>query len=234
MYKMKVFFIPHAGSSAINYIKFKKQKSDIIDIVPIELAGRGKRAKVDFYKDFKEAKDDMKNQITSLKTQGEKYSIFGHSMGGLLAFEVAHSLEVEGDKDLHRIFISGCSSPDSNNISSQLGNVKDEDFIKRIEKLGGIPQEVYEYSEIMDSFLKVLRQDIRIYDEYRIFNINKTIDKDIILLAGTEDQLCKNNLLTWNKYTSKNFECNMFEGGHFYLNDYISDIIGIIERAVQY
>ena len=83
MKKIKLFCFPHLGGSASIYYQWKTMIHKNIEIIPIELAGRGERNKEPFCKNFKELLLDISIQITN--NHLEKYAFFGHSMGALIA-----------------------------------------------------------------------------------------------------------------------------------------------------
>ena len=76
MKKIKIFCFPHLGGSASIYYQWKTMIHKNIEIIPIELAGRGERNKEPFCKNFKELLLDISIQITN--NHLEKYAFFGH------------------------------------------------------------------------------------------------------------------------------------------------------------
>ena len=93
MRKIKLFFIPHAGGSAMGYMVMKHQLDlSVMEPVPLELAGRGQRIKEPAFTDLLACMEDlyscMKPQI-----QDCQYAVFGHSLGSMLVFELVRHLE---------------------------------------------------------------------------------------------------------------------------------------------
>lgn len=86
---MKLFCLPHLGGSASIYYQWKKYLNEKIEIVPIELAGRGERIKECFYEDFSTLISDVSEKISI--EENEKYAFFGHSMGVQTAVFSGHS-----------------------------------------------------------------------------------------------------------------------------------------------
>lgn len=69
------------------YYKWKNIMNNNIQLVPIELKGRGTRYGEGFYTDFEDAFNDIYLNIRD-KIMEDEYALFGHSMGSLLAFEL--------------------------------------------------------------------------------------------------------------------------------------------------
>ena len=79
------------------YYKWKKYINDNIEIVPLELKGRGKRIDQKFSLSMKAVVDDLYQELISyLDAESDKpYALFGHSMGSTIVFELAHKLQEE-------------------------------------------------------------------------------------------------------------------------------------------
>ncbi|MGG0811203.1 thioesterase domain-containing protein [Paenibacillus alvei] len=90
MSKTKLFCIPHAGGSASIYLKWRKMLPSTIQLIPLELSGRGARWNEPLYHHLEEAVEDLYTQVT--RHIGSDYILFGHSMGSLLAFELYYKL----------------------------------------------------------------------------------------------------------------------------------------------
>lgn len=232
MNKIKVFVLPHLGASAINYISFKKYQNEIVELFPIEYTGRGRREKEPYYKNFEDAVEDIKKQIELNIDNGQGFCIFGHSMGALLALEVAKRFEQEENQYLQKIFLSGCSSPDNNGSKSSVRFRDDQEFIGWLYKLGGLPKEMAQYPELLKAYIGIIRQDIVIYDEYRSKDIETKVHKQLVILYAIEDPLCQKHIKTWIHYTDKNVKTYTFTGGHFYIFDSVKEIVQIMESEL--
>lgn len=80
---MKLFCIPYAGSSASIYSQWSSELGGIAEIIPVELAGRGRRIYDPLYRSFEEAVEDVTSIIVQQLNENP-YAIFGHSLGQFL------------------------------------------------------------------------------------------------------------------------------------------------------
>lgn len=106
MGKVKLFCIPCAGGSANAYLKWNNYLQYNIELCPIELKGRGGRSDEAYYEDIDEAVEDVFNLIKDSINNNE-YALFGHSMGGLIVYELYYKLLENGMKLPKQIFIYG-------------------------------------------------------------------------------------------------------------------------------
>lgn len=98
MKKIKLLCLPYAGASATIYYKFQPLLEEKINLIPIELSGRGTRIDEPLLFSFKEAINDVVNQIQANINSEDEYMILGYSFGSLLAYEASQRLK---KKPLH-------------------------------------------------------------------------------------------------------------------------------------
>src|SRR3954447_23673219 len=85
--KFRLFCFPYAGGGAVLFHTWRDQFPPEVDVCPIELPGRGKR--------FTEKPFISLSPLIEALAQGIEpyltlpFAFFGHSMGGLVSFELA-------------------------------------------------------------------------------------------------------------------------------------------------
>lgn len=232
--KKKILFcFSYAGGSAIIYNKFKQHLDKNIEVIPIEYAGRGKRINEAFYTDISCAIDDIYKGLTPCIGKYE-FAVFGHSMGTVIAYEVSKRIkEIYGIDPIH-IFVSGRYPPHVTKNSNQLHTLSDERFKEEILKIGGTPNEVFENEEFAKIFLPILRADYKLIELYT-FNGNYTrFNSGITVFSGKDDKIIeRNELLEWQRYSLDEIAVYEFDGGHFFINNYIKEIAEIINCTLS-
>lgn len=214
------------------YTRWKKHLHSMIDLHPVELAGRGKRYSVSFYNTFEDAVDDVYNSIKN-ELDGSPYALFGHSMGSLLAYELYCRIrEIKYREPMH-LFFSGRYPPHINKNGKILHILPDNEFMGEILKFGGTPQEVMENQELMNIFIPILKADYRILETHKNIPLGMVFDNDITVLYGKEDtDVARIDVEEWEKYTSKRCYFYDFDGGHFFINDESVSIANIINNTL--
>lgn len=222
-----LIFIPHAGGYGENYISWFKDFSNSIDCRYILLPHRGKRTNDPMPSSI----NDMALQIATEVNELENIpiSIFGHSMGGIIAFELAKAIETHTNRKLNKIFVSGCRAP-STELKYKIGHLNKEDFLKEIIKFGGVDPTYQENPELLNFFLPILKEDIRLCESYQ-HQHPSPVNSPIIVLWGTEDNLLyEEQVRAWTQHSFEKVTFFPFEGGnHFYLNSCHSKVVKIIE-----
>jgi surfactin synthase thioesterase subunit len=224
----KLYIFPHAGGLAANYAEFKINISGDIDVCPVEYAGRGTRYMEEPYHCFEEVIEDAYRYIVST-ADNEEYYIFGHSMGGLLTYELCLKLEDNYKRPPRHIFISSADPP-RYKPEMIYENISKEELLRELIKGGGIPGQVLESKGAIDFFLPVIISDITILQ--RFIPSGRRVNTNMSVLWGKEDKKA-GIMKEWLPMTAAGCELKEFEGEHFYfknrvkqLSDYINSCIG--------
>lgn len=230
MEKVKLFCLPCAGGSAIMYSKWNRHFCDFIEVIPIELPGRGSRVTEDFCDSFDSLIDDI---FMSVKRQilNSKYALLGFSMGGLLAYEVYHRLINSGEHEPLHLFIISREAPKSNTI--KISHLNDREFINEVYSYGGIADEIYQNKELIEFHTPRIRADFEIYEKYEC-DILKPIHTDLSVLYSAEDpSIFKDGILDWKQCTTMGCAFHQLNGGHFFITQQEKHVTSIIQATLK-
>ena len=231
MKKVRLFCIPHVGGSATTYLRWKKCLHHSIDLVPLELSGRGNRMGSSFYESIDEAVDDLYQRVRD-DINDCRYAFYGHSMGSIIAYELTHKLIELNCKGPDHIFFSGREAPQIDK-GKRIHLSPETEFREEILKIGGTPREVFEHDELRRLYLPVLRADFKIHENYVYVQKNQIFDFDITVLSGKNDQeLTPDDLVGWRMQTSANCAICMIEGGHMFIVENVEAVTDIINKVL--
>ncbi|PYG89067.1 surfactin synthase thioesterase subunit [Ruminiclostridium sufflavum DSM 19573] len=225
MSRIKLFCVPYAGASSMVYSKWKKGLADFIELQEVELPGRGRRYSSPFCGNIDEAVEDIIKQIESKISDGGKYAFFGHSMGTLIVYELVNRIKEVYDSEPVHIFFSGRNSPDIKVENKVVHTLSDEEFKFELNKFGGIPDQIFENEELAKIFIPILRADYKLIDTYNYAKKKTKLNTDMTVFYGTEDAYIKSDIKSWEKYTTRRCDFIEYEGGHFFINTYMKEII---------
>lgn len=229
--KIKLYCFPYAGGSAAAYIKWKDYLNDVIELRPVELSGKGSRCNDSLYTNMSDMVDDVYNEIHH-ELDSMSYAFFGHSMGSLIAYETYYRIKEEKQSLPMHIFFSGHRPPDKPNNAKKLSQLSDDNFKKEILKIGGTPKELFDYPELVDFYIPILRADYEVVESYSYRERVEKLKCSISVLNGKYDieEIC--DIGEWRKHTSDDCKEYIFDGGHFYINDYGNEIGSIIKSTL--
>lgn len=230
--KIKLLCFPYAGGSAMVYQKWRKYISDSIELCPIELAGRGKRFKEPLYQNFHELIEDMFNEIRH-HLDGTYYAFYGHSLGSLVVYELLRHISYNSFYEPEHIFFSAHGSPfvEKTSIYQNIHKLPDSEFLDRIQKLGGTPDDLLKHPQFTEVFLKILRADFEVLNLYEPNFIK--VNCPITVLGGKHDQTIDNKeLLGWKEHASSDFKIYKLNGGHFFIQETIQEVTNIVNTRL--
>lgn len=228
-----MFCLPYAGGSAAMYNKWYGVCSGHIRLIPVELAGRGRRINEPLYGSVEETVEDVYNIIKGQVRRDQPYILFGHSMGAYLAYQVAQKIRRNGLPLPFHVFFSGRGAPHSRNISKKIYHTMEmEEFKQEILQLGGTPREFFDHPELVEYLLPVLRNDFRITESVLPSEEIDPLDCDITIFTGKEeDEMEADDIHGWRLHTKSVCHIHYFNGGHFFIIDHTERIVGIINNV---
>src|SRR6056297_3046515 len=107
----KVIAFPFAGGNKHCYDFLKNHvSSQNVEIHTMEYPGRGSRIKESLLVDIYSLIDDLYEKVLCL-TDDSNYILFGHSMGGLVAYLLAKKIEKHDDNPPFKLIVSGRTPP---------------------------------------------------------------------------------------------------------------------------
>ncbi len=231
---MKLFCFPYAGGSSAIFSRWNPFIDSRIEIKPIELAGRGKRINEAYYNSFNEVIDDVLSIIINEIDDNVDYAFFGHSMGAKISYELTQKILRKGLPGPKHIFFSGRGAPYVlDEDEKQYHNLPDDEFKKEIINLGGTPKEFFEHPELLEVFLPLLKSDFKLAERDEIDKEIIPLPCDITLFLGKEEEITPLQVTGWKNYTSGNCSINYYNGGHFFINEKVEEIVGEINNTIQ-
>ncbi|CAM4252711.1 thioesterase II family protein [Bacillus mobilis] len=229
MKKMKLICIPAAGGTAAAYWKWKQYLHPSIELVPVELSGKGSRFSQPLYENVEEAVCDILSSIRK-DISDSAYAVFGHSMGAMLAFELLYKLEESGFNLPICSFFSGKNPPHQVTHKNR-HLLNDEEFWHEVRGIGGTPEEVLVNPEVRELFSPILRRDFKLVDTYKFTPDRDTISCPFVVMNGHKDNLISTEKMKeWALYSGCKTDLYDFKGDHFFIFDYSKEVLKIINQ----
>ena len=153
--------------------------------------------------------------IVREKIKDSPYCIYGHSMGGLIAYLITQRIEKEGLRKPVRLIISGSNAPKYCQIE-KISHLNKLSFWKEIMKLGGIPKSVEKDKQIINYFVPILKYDFKVIESYTYQRKNKiTIPIDVFF--GKKESVKTIGKEDWKNESSKQVSIVELTGDHFFI-----------------
>ena len=221
--------LPHAGGSAPFFLPVSAALSPRVDVVAMQYPGRQDRRAEKPIGNMTELADRI---YEVLRGQPElPVTIFGHSLGAIVGFEVARRLEAAGN-DPVRLFASGRRGP-STRRDETVHLRDDAGILTEVRRLNGTASALLSDDELMRAALPALRADYQVAETYRCPS-DVTVDFPITVLTGDADpKTTPVEAKAWAAHTMGAFDVHVFRGGHFFLTDHVDAITKLLGRHFE-
>lgn len=215
---LRVICFPHAGAGGTVYRTWAAALPDWIEVAAVLLPGREARLDEPAEPDLDVLLHQLLAGIAADLTE-RPFVLLGHSMGGLVAFELARALEAGGGPIPRALVVTGCRAPHALRPPLNIGGMNSEEFLALLASYGGTPPHVLANPELLELFLPTLRADITMVEDYRV-KPGPPLPIPIIAYGGKDDdEVTAAEMAAWSQYTSAGFRSRTFGGGHFFLHD---------------
>lgn len=212
---VRLFCFHHAGGSAAVFRNWSDGLGDL-EVHAIQLPGRGSRFREAPRVRLRDLAREVAEGIAPL-LQGP-YALFGHSFGGLVAFEVARELVRRGEGKPVHLFVSGRRGPRLPEPAPPIHGLGEAALLREVDaRYGAIPEAVLREPELLQMLLPALRADLEALETYA-YQPEAPLDCPITALGGVDDPWATApELEAWRHETTADFTLRRFAGGHFYL-----------------
>lgn len=168
----RIHFIPfpYAGSSVMVYSRWRTKLPDFVELHLIELAGRGSRMIEPFYEHMEQAITDLEAALPRAIME-EPFVFFGYSMGGIIAYELALRLREKYGRSPLYLYVGARRSPHAPESSPPIHNLPADEFRREVLKLGGMTAEVFDNELWAETFLPVLRADLKLAELIGFYSV---------------------------------------------------------------
>ncbi|MFQ6392992.1 thioesterase II family protein [Nocardia sp. KC 131] len=224
--------MPPGGGSATAYRALATKLGAGIGVAAVQYPGRQDRLGEPAISDM----DTLTGRIAEeILRQGpiERLALFGHSMGATVAFETACKLERAG-QSVTTLFVSGRPAPTFVE-PGRLHLASDDELIGDLERLATDPASVRilrDEPSLAELVLPAVRSDYQAVETYHYCQ-GDPLAGDIAALVSTEDPtMVPEQADQWRDHTMGSFERALFPGGHFYLDEKVSEVADFITRSL--
>jgi len=226
-----LFCLPFAGGNKYSYRGFVDKAPGFLNMITLDYPGRGARMNEPLPADNEELVNDLYNQVSPLVNNGE-YAIYGHSLGGLMAYLLTRKLIENGLNPPCHLFITGTTGPSAISRTEKKRHLLEKkEFFEEIRELDGMPEEILNNEELLFYFEPILRSDFKVSETY-IHQDNPPLDIPVTVITGTEEDMELADIQLWQKETSHQVDFKRMPGKHFFIFQHTYKIIEIISRKL--
>jgi surfactin synthase thioesterase subunit len=219
---------PHAGGSNATYNGWGSRLAD--SVRRIKLACFDSPAHRARFTDV----DSLSAQIAEqLRHERQPLAFYGHSMGAILAYEVACKLSLVNPHQVAHVFVSGRRAPQLAARLAPIHTLSDPAFLSELIAYGGVPAAIGNNNRMLNALLPVIRSDLALVERYD-FEPARRLNCPITAIYATHDPVVESaELMAWRERTTGAFHFHELSGDHFFHSSQPQALVDIIHHALN-
>lgn len=228
---MTVICFPHAGGGAAQFHAWQQIVGPSLHVVTAQLPGRGGRFREAPVESLAAAADAIASALCARSMP--RFALFGHSLGGLLAYEVARRCVRRYMRRPEHLFVAGATPPPCVRDTERLSHLADGDLLSAVMRMNGLPASLSSAERrTVELMLPTLRADLALEETYG-YEPDDQFDVPTTSLAGSSDTVVPpQTMRRWASVTRGSFRTVTFDGDHFFVDAKRDALIALIRAEL--
>jgi surfactin synthase thioesterase subunit len=224
-----VFCFPYAGGGTAAFRSWRSPAPEGLRILPVRLPGREDRISEPAPRRIADLTEPLAEAVT--EAADGPFAFFGHSVGALLAFELARELRRRGATEPAHLFVAACQPPHAL-PPTRLHDLPREELVEALLQLGGTSDVVLAQPELLRLLEPTLRADLALYELYD-YDPEPPLACPITAVGGLRDErVSQHELAQWSRHTEEPFELRIVSGGHFFVESARDELLELLAREL--
>ncbi|MER5206210.1 alpha/beta fold hydrolase [Streptomyces sp. NPDC002825] len=214
-----VLCLAPSGASAREFVRWQGAAGEACRILPVDLPGRGRKMRQTPEATLHDTVGRLLDELPSERP----YVLFGHSFGGLVAYELTRRAAANGLPLPRSLVVAACRPPHeiSSPLISEAAELGEKEMLDALDA-AGLLAESLRTSPAAAMIIPALRADLRLLAGYvPPAPAEAAVPVDIFSWYGTADRAVPETVAAdWRPYTSGTCTLRAFDGGHFFVRDH--------------
>ncbi|MGW3122694.1 thioesterase II family protein [Streptomyces sp. NPDC001107] len=210
---LRLICLPQSGGGAGAFSGWRPHLPPGVELVSVELPGRGGRGDEPLPDDFDKLADQLLDGISAELCA--PYVLFGHSFGALLAYELTRRIERAALPTPQALLVSASRAPHVPPVK-KVSERSDEALLEWLLKNDGMPRELLKYAAFVTYAMRAIRADLVLAETYAVERPDP-VGCPLHAFGGSHDPVVPpTDLDAWRGYTTADFSVTVLPGGHAY------------------
>lgn len=217
--RLRLICLPYTGAGASLFRRWPELLPPDIEVCAVQLPGRENRRCEQSFTRIGPLVEALAGVVRPLLDK--PYALFGHSLGALVAFELARRLRSRDLPEPIVLCVSACDAPQGRTAETEpaIHVLPDAAVIEHVRRLGGTPEEVLGNAGLMRALLPAIRADLAVLETYT-YEHEEPLTCPIAVFSGAEDRAIGSaDLAAWQEQTRGHCPVRLLPGDHFFMQD---------------
>lgn len=230
MAPVRLLAFPYAGGGPFSYLHWTRLLSSDVELRVVSAPGRDLREHEGEEPHLEAWLDAITAEL--LADPGVPLALLGHSLGALMAFEVARRLAAAGRPPVHLV-VSAKAPAGVREEDAALRRLPDAPLLQAIrERFGGLPEELEEDPELLATVLRRLRNDLQLLEQFEARTGSPLALPLTVLWSPDDRSVNEAQMRQWGTLVSGEVRYRAFPGGHFFLVEHAAAVCRIVAEAL--
>ncbi|MBS2547158.1 thioesterase [Catenulispora sp. NL8] len=223
-----LFCLPPSGGGASGFRPWSTLAPDWLAVVPVRLPAREARLDEPALESVPAVVEAVLPHLE--QHAPDRFALFGHSMGAIIAFELARELSARGRPPV-RLYVSGAVAPRFwSQLEPGLSDRPIEEILDVLISRCGVPAETREHAQLIALMEPAVRGDLKIVESYD-HRPGPALGCPITALQADRDELTTpEGTGAWAAHTRAGFTLRTYPGGHSFPQEERVAVVGDIVR----
>ncbi|TMQ14017.1 MAG: thioesterase [Deltaproteobacteria bacterium] len=213
--ELRLFCFAHAGGGAAFFYPWRAALAPDIAVTPVVLPGREARWREPPYRRMEALLAPLCDAVAAAIDR--PFAFFGHSVGAVIAYEVAARLSTMVRGSPLCLVVSARRAPHLPSRRPPIHELPTERFLAELQALNGTADALLRDPALVQALLPGLRADFELNESYAP-SVTKSLALPISALVGDRDPLVDvAEMRRWREVTTGTFGLRVFNGDHFFL-----------------
>lgn len=230
--RFRLFLLHHAGGSSAGYRPWVRHFPADWEVCLLEAPGRGRSAAEEPLRDARALARRLREGLEA--ELDRPFGLFGHSMGALLAYELAHLLVAEGPARPTWLGASAWSPAPGPERDRPRHLLPSERLRQGIARMGGVAVGALSDPDQWRAVEPLIRADLELVDTWRSRPDTPPLRVPLSVFGGVDDSGVPPGRLTpWSEYVEGTVDRHLLPGDHFYFVGRLADVAARIIQDVD-
>ncbi len=203
--------LPDSGGGASMFNPWREALPSWVAVRAVQLPGREDRWSEPPRRRVDQVVDDVASSVAHL--EAGSVLLFGHSLGAVLAFELARELRRRAIA-VSGLFVSGCRAPHVPGRFPPMRELPTADFATALSTRYDAAPELIENPELFDLLAPVIRADLELSETYQL-SAAEPLECPMFVYRASDDGSVKDHEADeWRVHTTGPCEVRTYQGGH--------------------
>jgi medium-chain acyl-[acyl-carrier-protein] hydrolase len=229
---LRLLCFHHAGGTASYFREWAEDVPPDVEVCAIQLPGRESRFGEPLIADLPTLLEPLSRAVLPLLDR--PYVLFGHSLGALVAFELARYVRRTGDRQPRHLFAAGRIAPHLRDVTRSLHTLADDVLVEElVQRYDAIPEEVRREPELMELLIPVIRADLTIIGTYDHQEEAPLICPITVFGGATDRSTSHDQLAAWQEHTAGSCKVHVLDGDHFFIRSRRLELLRLITQELR-